>query len=98
MLFPAESPPVPGPPGVVTVGYASVAGDAGGGEDAAAAANAAAVLFGVTLTLLGQVVQAAQAPAKREDFPVPPGKHTKKAMENPPFLMGESTIIWPFRR
>ena len=50
-----------GIPGVVTVGYASVAGDTGGGEDAAAKANASAVLFGVTLTLLGQVVQAAQA-------------------------------------
>lgn len=45
--------------GVVTVGYASVAGDTGG-EGAAAKANASAVLFGVTLTLLGQVVQAAQ--------------------------------------
>lgn len=47
--------------GVVTVGYASVAGDTGGADhDAAAAANASGVLFGVTLTLLGQVVQAAQ--------------------------------------
>ena len=45
------------PAGVVTVGYASVAGDSSGKN----AANASAVLFGVTLTLLGQVVQAAQA-------------------------------------
>ena len=46
--------------GVVTVGYASVAGDTGG-SGSSAAQNASAVLFGVTLTLLGQVVQAAQA-------------------------------------
>jgi len=45
--------------GVVTVGYASVAGDTGG-SGSSAAQNASAVLFGVTLTLLGQVVQAAQ--------------------------------------
>eukprot|EP00913_Durusdinium_trenchii_P031345 g29351.t1 len=45
--------------GVVTVGYASVAGDTDSSSKDAAA-NASAVLFGVTLTLLGQVVQAAQ--------------------------------------
>ena len=58
-----ESETYPSPncfPGVVTVGYASVAGDTGG-SGSSAAQNASAVLFGVTLTLLGQVVQAAQA-------------------------------------
>jgi hypothetical protein len=59
MILPAFGTTI-GIPGVVTVGYASVAGDTGG-EGAAAKANASAVLFGVTLTLLGQVVQAAQA-------------------------------------
>ena len=43
--------------GVVIVGYASVAGDAGG----SGSQDASSVAFGVTLTLLGQVVQAAQA-------------------------------------
>ena len=52
--------PYPSCKGVVTVGYASVAGDTGD-SSSSAAQNASAVLFGVTLTLLGQVVQAAQA-------------------------------------
>lgn len=51
--------PSPSCQGVVTVGYASVAGDTG--DSGSSAQNASAVLFGVTLTLLGQVVQAAQA-------------------------------------
>ena len=38
------------------MGYASVAGDAG-----SKSSKMSEVLFGVTLTLLGQVVQAAQA-------------------------------------
>lgn len=52
--------------GVVTVGYASVAGDTDSSSKDAAA-NASAVLFGVTLTLLGQVVQAAQVGAEGQD-------------------------------
>ena len=43
--------------GVVTVGYASVEGEKSG----PGAQNTSSVAFGVTLTLLGQVVQAAQA-------------------------------------
>jgi len=48
--------------GVVTVGYASVSGeeDDAGKEDGASSASTSGVLFGVVITLLGQVVQAAQ--------------------------------------
>mmetsp|Transcript_11356 Transcript_11356/g.21437 ORF Transcript_11356/g.21437 Transcript_11356/m.21437 type:complete len:407 (+) Transcript_11356:72-1292(+) len=45
--------------GVVTVGYASVEGEQSGPTD-----DASSVAFGVTLTLLGQVVQAAQVIAE----------------------------------
>ena len=55
--------------GVVTVGYASVSGeeDDAGKEDGASSASTSGVLFGVVITLLGQVVQAAQATEELSD-------------------------------